>query len=236
MTSAPPTLRFDRGTLLLSGVRPDGLGALGSLDWIWDERVSAFRLEALHYSRVKALLGVAGVVDEVPPPVKVGWPESALPRLRPEQEAALAALRAAGGRGVVVMPTGTGKTEVGLAAMQESSVATLVVAPVRDLMYQWHRRIRRGLGYDAGILGDSLRIYAWADILQVPRDAFFRFVTGEAEKMETRPAERAAARLTSAEAELVAAYRRLPAKYQRRLLDTSQDLQTLARSESRRRS
>lgn len=28
------------------------------------------------------------------------------------------------------------------------------------------------------------RIYAWADILQLPRDAFFRFATGETEKME----------------------------------------------------
>ena len=54
------------------------------------------------------------------------------------------------------MPTGTGKTEVALAAMKESRVATLVVAPVRDLMYQWHQRILRGLGYDAGIVGDSL--------------------------------------------------------------------------------
>jgi superfamily II DNA or RNA helicase len=35
-------------------------------------------------------------------------------------------------------------------------VATLVVAPVRDLMYQWHRRILAGLGYDAGIIGDNV--------------------------------------------------------------------------------
>jgi len=35
-------------------------------------------------------------------------------------------------------------------------VATLVVAPVRDLMYQWHRRILTTFGYDAGIVGDSL--------------------------------------------------------------------------------
>ena len=35
-------------------------------------------------------------------------------------------------------------------------VATLVVAPVRDLMHQWHRRIHRSLGYDAGIVGDSV--------------------------------------------------------------------------------
>ncbi len=54
------------------------------------------------------------------------------------------------------MPTGTGKTEVAFAAMAEAKLATLVVAPVRDLMYQWHRRILATFGYDAGIVGDNL--------------------------------------------------------------------------------
>jgi superfamily II DNA or RNA helicase len=53
------------------------------------------------------------------------------------------------------MPTGTGKTEIALAIMRETAAATLIVAPVRDLMYQWHRRILHGLGYDAGIIGDN---------------------------------------------------------------------------------
>ncbi len=53
------------------------------------------------------------------------------------------------------MPTGTGKTEVAFAAMAETQVATLIVAPVRDLMYQWHRRILATFGYDAGIVGDT---------------------------------------------------------------------------------
>jgi superfamily II DNA or RNA helicase len=59
-------------------------------------------------------------------------------------------------RGVIVMATGTGKTEVALHIMNRLPVATLVVAPVRDLMYQWHRRIQDGLGYDAGIIGDNI--------------------------------------------------------------------------------
>jgi len=40
--------------------------------------------------------------------------------------------------------------------MAETQIATLVVAPVRDLMYQWHRRILRAFDYDAGIVGDNL--------------------------------------------------------------------------------
>jgi len=47
-------------------------------------------------------------------------------------------------------------TEVALSIMQKTKVATLVVSPVRDLMYQWHRRILRSLSYDAGIIGDNV--------------------------------------------------------------------------------
>jgi superfamily II DNA or RNA helicase len=54
------------------------------------------------------------------------------------------------------MPTGTGKTEVALAAMARMKIASLIVAPVRDLMYQWHRRILTAFDYDAGIVGDGL--------------------------------------------------------------------------------
>jgi superfamily II DNA or RNA helicase len=93
--------------------------------------------------------------DAVRVPPRVAWPRIEAVTLRPEQQSASDAWRAAGCRGVVVMPTGTGKTEVALAIMAQTKVATLIVAPVRDLMHQWHRRILRGLGYDAGIVGDS---------------------------------------------------------------------------------
>ncbi|MFZ5786940.1 MAG: helix-turn-helix domain-containing protein [Acidobacteriota bacterium] len=80
------------------------------------------------------------------------------------------------------------------------------------------------------------RVYAWADILQLPRDAFFRFVTGEAATMETGKASSAAAEMTRAEGELLAAYRRLPAKYQRRLRAAANEFETLARAEARKKS
>jgi len=94
--------------------------------------------------------------DEVRPPPRVSYPANNLPALRPEQNDAIAAWENAGGRGLVVMPTGTGKTEVALAVMRGTRVSTLIVAPVRDLMHQWHQRILRSLGLDAGIVGDSL--------------------------------------------------------------------------------
>jgi len=81
----------------------------------------------------------------------------ALPVLRPDQEAALAAWERAGRRGVVVKPTGTGKTEIALTAIARYRVSALIVTPLRDLMYQWQRRIRLGLGAEAGVLGDARR-------------------------------------------------------------------------------
>ncbi len=77
------------------------------------------------------------------------------------------------------------------------------------------------------------RIYAWADVLEVPRDAFFRFVTGETKRVDqTGKATEAEAanRPSTAESELVAAYRKLPAKYQRRIKEQIQEFSELARS------
>lgn len=78
------------------------------------------------------------------------------------------------------------------------------------------------------------RVYAWADILQVPRDAFFRFVTGEVERMDAgKAAAHPEGELTQAETDLLAAYRRLPPKYQRRLREQAQEYETLARAQRR---
>ena len=153
-----PVLAFDRGTLLLSG--PGGKPAAGAAagTWAWDERVSAWRCHAFQYQHVlREFSQRPGLTirDEVPQPVRVPWPKVDLPALRAEQLEAISAWTKGGCRGQVIMPTGTGKTEVALAAMAQTQVATLVVAPIRDLMYQWHRRILKGLSYDAGIVGDN---------------------------------------------------------------------------------
>lgn len=152
------SLLFDRGTLLLRGLgRKEMPDVSGSVGWSWDARVGALRCDAIHYSSVCEILNRRfRLRDEVGQAVNISWPQVNLPKLRPEQEEALAAWSQVGCRGQIIMPTGTGKTEVALAAMARTKIATLVVAPVRDLMYQWHRRIFDALGYDAGIVGDNL--------------------------------------------------------------------------------
>jgi superfamily II DNA or RNA helicase len=152
VNSSTVELSFDRGTLLMRGVT-------SRHGWSFDARVGCLRAPAIAYRAIREqLLRELGprFRDAVRSPPRIAWPKVEAVSLRPEQEAALSAWENAGGRGLIVMPTGTGKTEVALAAMARMRVATLVVAPVRDLMHQWHRRILRSLGYDAGIVGDSL--------------------------------------------------------------------------------
>jgi transcriptional regulator with XRE-family HTH domain len=91
---------------------------------------------------------------------------------------------------------------------------------------------------EAGIEGlPTKRAYAWADVLEVPRDAFFQFVIGESERVTVAKTTAVphADRLASAEEELLASYRRLPPKFQRRLRNHAGELETLARAERRGR-
>jgi len=114
-------------------------------------------VDAIDYADVRRLLHEAGIQleDLAPRWLKIHWPRVEIHELRAEQTAALSAWLETR-RGLIVMPTGTGKTEVALSIMARTAISTLVVAPVRDLMYQWHRRIAAGLGYDAGVIGDNL--------------------------------------------------------------------------------
>jgi transcriptional regulator with XRE-family HTH domain len=79
------------------------------------------------------------------------------------------------------------------------------------------------------------RIYAWADVLEVPRDAFFRFVTGETKRMDSaaRAAdpEAPASRVSPTETEIIAAFRKLPSKYQRRVKEQIKEFSALTRSD-----
>src|SRR5205085_184964 len=66
---------------------------------------------------------------------------------RPYQREALRNWLANAGRGVVVLPTGAGKTVLAFMALEQVPVRTLVVVPTIDLLRQW----RDGLIERAGI-------------------------------------------------------------------------------------
>jgi superfamily II DNA or RNA helicase len=155
LATARRELVFNRGTVCLAGLTlPDALCT--AAPWVADPRAGCQRCDALHYPSIRACLAALPEIDDqVAQWPAVRLPAVALPHLRDYQEAAAAAWEARRA-GVIVMPTGTGKTEVALRIMAGQPCATLVVCPVRPLMYQWHQRIRQTLGYDAGIIGDNL--------------------------------------------------------------------------------
>ena len=56
----------------------------------------------------------------------------------PHQTEGLEAWWKAGGRGVVVLPTGTGKTHLANLAIEKAGRPALVVTPTIDLLNQWY--------------------------------------------------------------------------------------------------
>jgi len=65
---------------------------------------------------------------------------------RDYQQAALDAWIDHDRRGSVVLPTGSGKTFLGLQAIADAGVSALVVTPTIDLMNQWHATLTNAFG------------------------------------------------------------------------------------------
>ncbi|MFO8017612.1 MAG: DEAD/DEAH box helicase family protein [Promethearchaeia archaeon] len=75
--------------------------------------------------------------------------------LRPYQKEALKAWNGEK-RGIVIMPTGSGKTILGLKIIEQINSATLIVVPTLDLVAQWKNEIKEAFDIKAGeFTGDS---------------------------------------------------------------------------------
>jgi superfamily II DNA or RNA helicase len=157
-------LVFDRGTIVLLGLdgstdRPlSGPGNLADLPGaLWDPRIAALRCPARFHGELVAELRQRRVrfADEVVPFPAARKMEPASVELRPYQEAGLAAWELAGRRGTAVLPTGSGKTRLAIAAIARARVPALCLVPTRVLLDQWARAIRELLGFEPGRLGDG---------------------------------------------------------------------------------
>jgi superfamily II DNA or RNA helicase len=77
--------------------------------------------------------------------------------LRDYQEEALEAWRNEGHRGVVVLPTGAGKTVVAIKAIERLEEPTLIVVPTLVLVEQWRARLEEEFGVEVGVVGGGSR-------------------------------------------------------------------------------
>ena len=143
---------YDKGTVLVRG----NVSVPGGR---WDGRSGGYRALALDYRNIKAYLEASGFAfkDDVMDPV----PSPALRMrtvLRDYQEKALAAWQRAGRQGVIVLPTGAGKTLVALKAISMVGPA-IVIVPTLDLLEQWKARAEEEFGVQAGVYcGDEHRL------------------------------------------------------------------------------
>jgi len=140
-------LTFNRGTIAVRGdVRiPNST---------WDERSRAFRAMALHYRDIIDYLNNSciGFTDSVLDLMPCPELQSSM-ILRDYQKQALDAWIFNGKRGVIVLPTGSGKTVIGIKAISLLNTPTIVIVPTLDLLDQWRSRLKKEFTIEVGILG-----------------------------------------------------------------------------------
>ncbi len=146
------TIRFHGGTVVVEGATASELPE-GFRD---DDRIGAPRGPAWRYPEVvlKARAEGRDYTDEARQWAPLTDLRHTAPRTpRSYQKEAVAAWQAAGRRGVVVLPTGTGKSFVAELAIASTRRPTLVIAPTLDLVGQWHSRLDAVFSGPVGLLG-----------------------------------------------------------------------------------
>ena len=152
-----PTLTYDRGTLLLHPP-PKGKAWVDHAEW--DDRVEKFRLPADRYRPLVEALAAEGTPLDDRARAFADLPLAFAGGLtpRPHQAEALAAWKAAGRRGTVILPTGAGKTLVAQLALQATPRSALIVVPTLDLLHQWYAGLKAAFpGTEVGLLGGGSR-------------------------------------------------------------------------------
>ncbi|MEF8886057.1 MAG: DEAD/DEAH box helicase family protein, partial [Haloarculaceae archaeon] len=146
-------LAYEDGTVRVEGLDDAGL-APGDLPGVAsDERSKTARAPGHRYAAVVDALERRGVdyedrVFDLP-----GLALTSTYQLREYQHDALEDWRAAGDRGVLELPTGSGKTVIGIAAIEALGTPTLVVVPTIDLLNQWREELETEFDVPVGQLG-----------------------------------------------------------------------------------
>jgi superfamily II DNA or RNA helicase len=149
-----PVLEFDRGTILVSGDYA-AIETLALPGLAFDRRVNAWRTPARFYRDI--VLRLTG--ERIPYEDKARGYEKLELALQverapfPYQQEAVDAWWKEGGRGIIVLPTGAGKTFVAQLAMMRAQRSALVIVPTIDLMQQWYGVLSSQFDMEVGLIG-----------------------------------------------------------------------------------
>ena len=159
VSDSDPTvsLRYRAGTLELRGLPSDhAIGDAPEQIVKWDGRSRCWRSPAVSYAPLVMWLVRNSIQysDEAAAYERLTLRYDAQGRqARPYQQEALQAWLQQGARGVVVLPTGAGKTLVAMLAIADRQRSAIVVAPTLDLVRQWYDLLKLSFGLEVGLLG-----------------------------------------------------------------------------------
>ncbi|MDX6380970.1 MAG: hypothetical protein QOI57_1994, partial [Rubrobacteraceae bacterium] len=143
-------LFYESGTLVASGGKPPE-------PFVWDKRTEQWRAPAGAYREISLKLRNSGTPykDRATSFEKLSLESRVAMEPRPYQREALNAWRREELRGVVVLPTGAGKTAIAVRAIERTGRSTLVVVPTLALLKQWYSILSDSFGASVtvGLLG-----------------------------------------------------------------------------------
>jgi len=155
MSDTPIQISYDRGTIVVAG-GPEGFVRETLPGVLFDPRTSTHRAQGRFYRGIieQLIRDKLAYEDSARawPVEQTGWKLNAERLPREYQKAGVAAW-AKTRRGVIVMPTGTGKTFAAFMCIEKVGRPTLVVTPKIDLMVQWAGELERSFGVDVGMVG-----------------------------------------------------------------------------------
>lgn len=146
------TLKYESGTLILEGADEN---ASVPKWFLWDARTKHFRAPAFVYRYIVKdfIRAKVDYTDEAKNYDAFDFKPKFHVAPRPFQSESIEQWRRNERCGVIVLPTGAGKTHVATMAIEMCNRQTLVVVPTLDLMNQWYDLLTSTFNAEIGLIG-----------------------------------------------------------------------------------
>lgn len=146
------TLKFDSGTLILEGANENDSVPNA---FVWDNRTRQFRSPAYLYRHIiKGFIATKTTYEDLAKEYAVfDFKQKYHLGPRPYQTESIENWRKYERCGVIVLPTGAGKTHVATMAIELCGRQTLVIVPTLDLMNQWYDLLVSTFNAEIGLIG-----------------------------------------------------------------------------------